>query len=133
MAMTASGRRRLIETLRWMGALSTLAAVVLFFRAPLAHSVLPGLDRVLASSGVDRAFQLGAAPGFQLRAESEPPGGRMFVDGEYVSTLPMLSNVICRSGQDVELEVRLDGFQPWQRTVACREGGQLEVTARLSP
>lgn len=130
-AMSARGRRRLIETLRWVGALATLVAVMLFFRAPLSHSLLPGLDRALASTGVDRALQLGAAPGFQLRATSEPPGGRMYVDGEYTSTLPMLSNVICRRGQEVELEVRLDGYRPWQRTVTCREGGQLEVTARL--
>lgn len=131
MAMTARSRRRWIETLRWVGALSTLVAVVLFFRAPLGYSVLPGFDRVLANTGVDRAFQLGAAPGFQIRAESEPPGGRMYIDGEYVSTLPMLSNVICRTGQNVELEVRLDGYRPWTRTVTCREAGQLEVTARL--
>ena len=133
MVMTARARRRLIETLRWIGALATLLAVVLLLRAPLAHSVLPGLDRALARAGVDRAFQLGAAPGFQLRATSEPSGGRMYVDGEYVSTLPMLSNVICRSGQDVDLEVRLDGYRPWQRTVTCREGAQLEITARLVP
>ncbi|MDA8020127.1 MAG: PEGA domain-containing protein [Thermoanaerobaculia bacterium] len=129
--MTPRTRRRLTETLRWVGALSALVAVLVLFRAPLVHGALPGLDRALAAAGLDQALQLGPAPGFQLRATSVPPGGELWVDGESTSRLPVLTNVICRSGQEVELEVRLQGYRTWQRTVGCRQGGQLEVTARL--
>lgn len=129
--MTPTTRRCLAAALRWVAALATLAAVVLLFRAPLAHTLLPGLDRTLSVSGVDAALHLGPAPGFQLRAASEPPGGELFADGEALGTLPLLGNVVCRNGQEVELEVRLAGHAPWRRTVECREFGTLEITARL--
>jgi hypothetical protein len=128
--MTPQSRRRIVLALRWLSALATLAAVFLLLRAPLAR-VLPGLDRGLAATGIDAAFQLGPAPGFNLRANSVPPGAELWVDGKLKGPLPMLGNVICRSGRKVELEVRLDGYVPWHRELECREGGQLEVTAKL--
>jgi hypothetical protein len=128
--MTPQSRRRTAGFLRWISALATLVAVLLLFRAPLAR-VLPGLDRGLAATGLDSAFRLGPAPGFNLRADSVPSGAELWIGGELKGTLPMLGNVICRSGDSVELEVRLDGYEPWRRELECREGGQLEVTARL--
>lgn len=128
--MTPQSRRRIVLALRWISALATLAAVFLLLRAPLAR-VLPGLDRGLAATGIDSVFQLGPAPGFNLRAGSVPAGGELWVDGELMGPLPILGNVICRSGKTVELEVRLDGYLPWHRELECREGGQLEVTAQL--
>lgn len=126
-------RRRLgSRALRLVSALALLVAVLGFFRQPLAHSVFPGvfpgLERWAAEAGIGA---LGPAPGFLLRADSVPPGGTLFVDGEPRGTLPFFGNVICRAGDEVRLEVRLDGYQPWVRTVDCREGGRLQLTARL--
>lgn len=137
-SMSPSSRRLLIETLRWVVSLSMLFAVAHLFRAPLAH-VLAGPDRATAALAGDEAakgavestFRLGPASGFQVRARSEPQGGELWVDGSYVSTLPVLGNVVCRNGEAVELEVRLEGFQTWRRAIECRENGQLEITARL--
>lgn len=137
LSMTPTLRRFIIELLRWVAALATLAAVVVLFRVPLLNLPVPSFERALTAAanatGADRLLPSGttAPPGFQLRGDSDPPRGELWVDGQYTSTMPVLTNVLCSDGQEVELEVRLTGYQTWRRTVDCREGGQLEINARL--
>lgn len=129
-ALNPTSRRRLVAALRWVAAVALLVAVVSLLREPLGH-VLPGFDGTLNTSGLGAA--LGPAPGFLIRADSVPKGASLWIDGEAHGTLPLLGNVVCRDGDEVKLEIRLDGYATWRRTVQCREGGELEVTARLQP
>lgn len=153
MSPDARPRRVLVEVLRWVAALAALLAVTLLFREPLGYTLLPEPDRSLSGPSVSRvasqeeareddpagspraasepSFQLGPAPGFQLRATSVPRGADLWVNGRLKSSLPVLGNVECRSGERVELEVRKEGYLTWRRVVGCREHGQLEITARL--
>lgn len=117
------------RALRLLSAVAVLVAVLGFFRQPLAHTVFPDLERWAAETGI---HALGPAPGFLLQAASVPPGGTLLVDGEPRGALPFFGNVICRAGDEVRLEVRLEGYEPWVRTVECNEGGRLELTARLA-
>lgn len=130
LTVSPATRRRLVATLRWVAAVALLVAMVSLLREPLAH-VLPGFDGTLNTSGIDSVF--GPAPGFLVRASSKPAGGTLWIDGELQGSLPLIGNVVCRDGDEVQLEIRLDGHSTWRRTVQCREGGELEVSARLQP
>ena len=121
-------RDDLIRNLR-VGALTVVAVAVLavaVFRVPLAVTLRPlaraaGLDRVLPPS----------APGVVLRIDSDPPGGRLSVNGVGRGTTPMIANVICKKGRRIRLRIEKEGFPTWEKEVDCREGETLVVEARL--
>ena len=116
---------RLSQLLHLVAALATLALALVFFRAPLMQNLGPWVD------GATSAFTDRSAPGFVLRITSTPPGGRLFVDGVDRGTVPLLANVACIKGQGVRLAVTKEGYPPWERQIACREGQTLIVRARL--
>jgi hypothetical protein len=103
-----------------------LASVLAFFWQPLRAVVEPGLG----GAGVEVPWNRPAA-GFLMEITSEPSGARFAVNGEERGQTPALANVLCLDGQEVEIAVDLEGFAPYRRTVVCREGGRLQVRARL--
>jgi hypothetical protein len=116
------------QLLRLLAALFLLLAVLNFFRPQLVAFVDVG------SQGAEGlAAMLDPPKGFMVQALSEPGGARIEIDGRDRGFTPFLGNVSCREGEDVVLTVRAPGYQPWQRKVACREDGQLEIKAQLEP
>ena len=100
-----------------VGALSALGLVVLIFWQPLAE--------VRSTLGF-------GSPGFLMQVTSEPVPGTVEVDGVVRGTTPYFGNVRCRAEERVQIRVLAEGRQPWQREVECRQGGTLEITARLA-
>ena len=117
-------RAPLTDWLRLWTALCGLGLVLLLFRQPLGDAVLPRVSSQLGGDGV--------APGFVVRVESTPADhGIVWIDGVERGPSPFVGNARCRDGEPVVIEVRADGFRPWTRTVACRDGGSLDARARL--
>jgi hypothetical protein len=121
-----SSRRRRTDFLKVAAALSWLALAVGVFRVPLEVALGP----LARGAGLDRLAP--PAPGCVLRVTSEPPGGRLSVNGIGRGEAPMIANVFCKEGQPIHLRVEAEGYSPWEREVECREGQSLAVEARLS-
>ncbi|MEM8930870.1 MAG: hypothetical protein AAGE94_06835 [Acidobacteriota bacterium] len=120
-----TGRPSREDLLRLWIACCGLALVTLVFRLPLSQEIWP------------RAFTLAemssgqAAPGFVVNVTAEPTMGAVWIDGVERGPIPFFGNVRCRDGDAVTIEVRTAGHRAWSRTIACREGGSLDVRARL--
>lgn len=122
----AESRRRLAGIFRLLAAVAWLTLALAVFRVPLGRT----FGSWAHATGVASLF-LPAAPGFMLRVDSVPPGGRLRVNGEDHGEVPMMANVPCSEGETVVLQLVKDGFAPWEREVGCREGRTLTVRARL--
>ncbi len=123
---SSESRLRLAGTLRLLAAVAWLTLALAFFRLPLARTFGPWVQ----SAGLGGLFSP-SAPGFMLRVSSQPPGGRLWVNGEDQGEVPLIANVRCTEGEAVQLQVVKDGFAPWEREIGCREGRTLTVRARL--
>lgn len=123
---------RLAGLLRLCAALAILAAVLIVFQLPLgALAARIGTSGSLLS-GIPLAGLFGADQGFLARIDSQPSGAAVAIDGKYRGETPFLGNVACGQGDEVVVEITSAGYQPWRRELECREGGQLEVDAKLS-
>lgn len=119
-------RRRRRDLLRVAAGLSWLVLALAVFRVPFEVALGP----LARSAGLDRLAP--PAPGIVLRVASDPPGGRVSVNGIGRGETPMIANVLCREGQPIRVRVEAEGFSPWETEVECREGPPLVVEARLS-
>lgn len=83
-------------------------------------------ERLGATSLLDRP-----GAGFMLQITSTPTGATFTVQGKERGTTPAVANVLCSNGEKVVITVRREDFAEYRRQVECREGGQLQVRARL--
>lgn len=118
---------RLAGLLRLCAALAILAAVWIVFEPPLR-----ALAARIGQAGNPLAGVLGADQGFLARIGSSPPGAAVAIDGKQRGETPFLGNVACGQGDKVLIEIAAPGYQTWRRELECREGGQLEVDAKLT-
>lgn len=121
------GRWRLVSAAA--GLWLTLAIFAGPFEVVFGPRIQPLLD--WAGLGPGARSEAVAAPGFVLSVRSAPPGATLWVEGVERGTTPTVTNVACRTGQQVELQVRKPNFPVWQARVECREGRTLIVNARL--
>ena len=127
--------RRGAQAWRLVRAACVLVLAVALFERPLAITWgggEPGGTGTLARIAERVGFG-GATRGFHVQVLSSPVGGRVAIAGRYRGEAPFFGNVPCRDGDEITLEVTAKDFRPWVRKVHCREGGTLEVKARLEP
>jgi len=94
------------------------------------------IQEAVAPSGVVSVRDLlsgvsGPSRGFHARILSAPAGADVAIQGKPRGQTPFFGNVSCREGEEVVIEVSAKGFRLWTRNPLCREGGTLEITARL--
>ncbi len=128
-------RFRIAGGLRLLSALSLLGLAVLVFIGPSSEWFGPRVELGLAQApkllpGAQTGSRAGAR-GFIVTARPNPAGTRLWWDGQERGSTPVVANVRCREGADVELGLRAEGYAPWAKTVACREGGSLLIKPRL--
>ena len=121
-----------ILAFRCLFALSLWVLAFGLFREPLTQIFWPRVSDTAQELGLPLPDS-GPRRGFMMQINSTPSGAAFFVDGTERGHTPALANVACRQGDSVELRVVKEGFAEYHRTVECREGGRLQVRARLEP
>ncbi len=110
---------RVIRALRSLAALCALGVSLLLFRGPIEQQWLSRVNLARPT------------PGFMAEITSEPSSAEILIDGVPRGATPFVGNVKCQTDEPVRLEVRAAGWDSWKRDIKCREGGSLEVRARL--
>lgn len=124
---------RLASTLRLVSSLALLVATWAVFQQPLMTALAPWLRPVVeevqgAGSGW---WGSKAASGFMLQVTSNPTGAEVWVNGALRTHTPAIANIACRDGEAVTIALKRPGSKPFERTLACREGGSLRMRIRL--
>ncbi len=68
----------------------------------------------------------------RLQVESEPAGAELWIGGQRVGTLP-LPQPLPRDPGELQIELRLDGYETEQRTVTLAGGQVTRLVVELSP
>lgn len=89
-------------------------------------AIAPRDAQVDASGERVRWFQ-----GFGLSVESTPPGATVIVNGRDMGETPTTTSVSCSPGDEVVVEVRMDGRRPQRRVTRCRQDQLVELTVEL--
>ncbi len=131
-------RSRAGDRWRLVAAFCGLALVIAVFFNPLSKHF--DSSEWLSSGGCtplenlsDRFREGSAAKGFHVQILSEPSAAEVIIQGKSRGRTPFFGNVQCRAEEEVIFEVTSKGFRPWVRNPLCREGGTLEINARLEP
>lgn len=110
-----------------------LAAAVLCFAATLAVAIpvvnarlskRPGNEptsTIIAPTQAD-GITVTPGPGRLLFVDSSPEGAKVKVKGELVGTTPWSSDWSCDEGEQVQVVVERQGYQPRTNVVACQAG-----------
>jgi len=62
--------------------------------------------------------------------ETEPPGAEVYVDGSFVGTTPIEEYPLEPGSHEIEL--RLEGHEPWARSLLVRKGAPVAIRASLT-
>ncbi|MEI2780108.1 MAG: SUMF1/EgtB/PvdO family nonheme iron enzyme [Candidatus Competibacter sp.] len=94
------------------------------------------LPKIYLAGGSVGQEQPIAGPTGELTVISQPPGAEVIVDGGSLGPAPQtLKNL--KAGQQVTVDVRLEGYEPYREQVWIREGQRSErrvvLTKKLSP
>lgn len=122
---------RAASGLRLLASLALLVGVLAVFQQPLLMVLGPALAPTVEELEMPGWLGGGSARGFMLRVASQPPGADVLVNGAPRAQTPALANVSCREGDPVTITLRHSGYQEFERTLACREGGSLNMRIRL--
>lgn len=125
-----SSRHQIANALRALAALALLVFSYTLWSEPLGKVLGPQVAPAAEQLGVSDLFDR-PSRGFMLQISSVPSGAAYGVQGQMRGNTPAMANVACRNGDAVDLVVRMDGFAEYHRQVECREGGILQVRARL--
>jgi hypothetical protein len=128
-------RFRIANGLRLLSALALFTLLLLLFSPPLVQLLGPQLGIQGLPELLPRALLPGTARpsrGFIITARPAPSGAILWVDGRTRGRTPVVANVSCREGAEVELRLTADRHQPWVRRVQCRQGGALLIKPKLN-
>lgn len=122
---------RLASGLRLLSSAALLVAALAIFQQPLSMVLGPRLGPVVNTLEMESWLGGGSARGFMLQVTSLPQGAQVWVDGTLRTQTPAVANVPCRDGDPVTITLRHEGYADFERTLACREGGSLNMRIRL--
>lgn len=69
--------------------------------------------------------------GFGVSVESSPPGAAVLVNGREAGETPTTTSVSCAPGDEVVVEVWMEGRRPQRRVTRCRQDQLVELTVEL--
>ena len=122
---------RLASALRLLSNVALLVAVLAIFQQPLLMVLGPRVGPAVSTFEMGDWLGGGSARGFMLQVTSLPQGAQVLVDGTLRTHTPAVANVPCRDGDPVTITLRHEGYADFERTLACREGGSLNMRIRL--
>ena len=117
-----------------LAAIAVGAAVALWPRKP-RHEIpemdfstyLPPIKTEKTTTGEETS----PFTGFAVSIDTEPAGAVVSIGGVVRGEAPVLANVSCRAGDQVEVRAERQGFSPARRQVACRADTLVKLTLRL--
>jgi hypothetical protein len=125
-----TSRHHLAAALRVLASLALLVISLTLWNEPLGKILQPRVAPVAERLGISTLLDRPGS-GFMLQINSTPTDATFAVQGETRGNTPAMANVLCRHGETVVITVKKKGFAEYKRQVECREGGRLQVRARL--
>lgn len=128
---------RLSIALRLLAASALLVAMVALFYQPLGRAWQRWLGKGGAAEATDAADATteepsqAAPPSFLLQVFSTPSQARVIIDGKDRGTTPAVTNIPCKTGQVVEVQVELAGHARWRRKLPCLPGESAVLEVKL--